>query len=136
MGKQRAIEVYLDSTFVEKEFSTDNNVIRPEKNEEVRFTPSCVIHERRSWSRFKFYRHPRDLVFFVKGTVEAIKFSENLKEMNPFWTMKEATDFVHKQILKSLSEHKPMTWTQFILILIPILIIMVLAIRVNMALVI
>lgn len=134
--KQRAIEVFLDKTFVEKEFSSDNNLIHPEKGEEVRYTPACVISERRSWSRFKFWRHPRDLIFFVKGTVEAITFSENLKELNPFWTMKEAKDFVHKQILKSLTEHKPMTWAQFILILIPILIIMVLLIRVNMALVI
>lgn len=134
MAKQRAIELHLDNTFTEKRFNVDKNKIKPAKNEETRFAPSNVFTERKTWNRLKFWKHRRRLIFFVEGTVEALKFGKVTKTMNPFWTMGETKDFVWKNIMKALTEHKPMKWSQFIIILIPVLISLGLLARIAMVL--
>lgn len=131
MGKQRAIELRTNRTFREKKFPLEGNKLIPKKGEEVRFSPGCVFDEEKTWNRLKFWRSPRKLIFYVKGTVEAIKFNENMKGLNPFWDMGEAGDFVHKLIAKTKAEQKPMKWSQFIILAIMLGVNIVLLIRLQ-----
>lgn len=129
MGKkQRGIELRLNRKFREKDFKTQENKVIPEKGDEIRYSPACVFDEEKTWSRFKFWRHRRKLIFFVEGTVQALKFVEGTKGMNPFWTKKETKDFVHKLVAKTKAEQKPMKWSQFIILAILSIIIIVLLI--------
>lgn len=129
--KQRGIQLMLNRKFREKDFKTQENKVIPEKGDEVRYSPACVFDEEKTWSKFKFWRHPRKLIFFVEGTVEALKFNAKMKGMNPFWSKKETRDFVHKLVAKTKAEQKPMKWSQFIVIMIVLVIIVVLLLRLQ-----
>lgn len=78
-------------------------------------------------SRFKFWKQPRHLIFFVDGAMEALGFSEVSDVMQTLWTKKEATEHVKKQIAKARLKMKPMTWGQVILL--ALLLIIVIAIE-------
>lgn len=128
MGKkQRVIRIFLDRTFEEKNYETDQNLVKYD-GKETRFEPACVITERKSGgSRWKFWRKlksARNLIFFVDGLTEAIRFAKTTKNMQPFWTQKEAHEFANKMTRKALTEYKPMKWSQFIILLIVNLIVL------------
>lgn len=126
MGKQKAIKLSLDRTFVEKSFKRDRNIVKDGKNE-VSFEPASVFSEEKS--RWKFWKASRHLILFVDGATEALKFSKTTKEMNPFWTQEDETKLVRREMKKSLMEQKPMTWMQFIILLIPIIVILILVLK-------
>jgi len=136
MGKkQRGIELHTNNTFTEKNFAVDKNLIKPSKEEECRFAPKNVFAENRTWARWKFWRHKRHLVIFGEGLTKALEWKELKEGMNPFWTMGEAKDFVHKLAGKALVEVKPLKTWQFMLILAFLFIVIILLIRLNMSLV-
>lgn len=121
MGKkQRAIKLNLNRTFEEKKFPCDRNIIKDGKNEAL-FEPACVFTEEKRKFLKIFGGKARNLIFFVEGARNALRFGETTDKMNPFWTMEEAEEFIEKEIAKSLAKYKPMTWGQFIIVLIPIL---------------
>lgn len=126
MGKQRAIKLNLNQTFEEKKFSCDRNLIKEGKNE-CEFEPVCVFHEKKS--RWKFWRGARHLIIFVDGAVKALRFGKTTTNMNPFWTQKEERELVKREMKKSLAKHKPMSWAQFIILLIPIGLIMIVLLK-------
>jgi len=125
MAKQRAIRLYLDETFDEKTYSRDVNKVKVGKDDEVRFTPKKVFKEV-GISRFKFWKQPRHLIFFVDGAMEALGFSKVTKNMQVLWTKKEATEHTKKQVAKARLKMKPMTWGQVILIAILLIIVIAL----------
>jgi len=133
MGKQRGIQLHKDNTFSEKKFPADQQIVKPTKDEECIFAPLNVFAERKTWSKFKFWRTKRHLIFFVEGIPKALGWNELREGMNPFWTMKEARDFVHKYASKTLVEQKAIKTWQFIVILMILFFILVLEIRKNMA---
>ncbi len=115
MPKQRAIELYLDNTFEEKGFPFDSGKLKVGKKDDVQFEPICVFTERKP--RRCFWRGARKLLFFVDGTVQAIRFSKTLEEFQTFWTKKESKEFVDKAIATAVNEVKPMkTWQFFVII--------------------
>lgn len=116
MGKQRAILIRLNNTFKEKVFKTDQNKLLYEKKKETRFEPISVFSEEKP--RWKFWRSARNLIFFVDGALEALKFGAITKDMRPFWTQKEIDKIVKKKMAEALTEHKPMKWSQVILLFI------------------
>jgi len=117
----------LDRTFEEVKLKVASGKITDGKNV-VLFEPACVFHERNK----PFFRARRKIVLFVDGARNALKFkpvpdakdkeSLTMDDFNPFWTMGESAEFVDKEITKSLMKHKPMTWAQFVIVLIPVLI--------------
>lgn len=117
----------LDRTFEEVKLKVASGKITDGKNV-VLFEPACVFHERKK----PFFRARRKIVLFVDGTRKALKFksvvdtdkkeSLSMEDLNPFWTMGESAEFVDKEITKSLMKHKPMTWAQFVIVLIPVLV--------------
>lgn len=121
MGKQRAIKLNLNRTFKEKSFPCDRNIVKDGKNKTL-FEPACVFTEEKSKFLGLFGRKGRNLIFFVEGARNALRFAKTTEEMNPFWTMEEAQEFIEKEITKALAKYKPMTWAQFIIVLIPILV--------------
>jgi len=132
MGKQRAIKLNLNRTFEEKKFGCDRNIVKDGDNTVI-FEPACVFSEKKT--KFlgfipRFWRGARNLVLFVDGAVNALKFGEVTEEMNPFWTQKEEKKLVKNEMKKSLTKHKPMTWMQFIILLIPIGFIAILLLKV------
>ena len=131
MGKkQRAIKINLNRTFDEKNFKTDVGKIYEEKGLEVGYEPACVLSENKP--KWVFWRSARHIILFVEGAVKALKFKEAGKDLQPFWTKKESRLFVRKEITKALQEFKPMKWSQFILIFIPVVFILILLIRIAM----
>lgn len=131
LGKQRAIKLNLNRTFEEKKFGCDRNIVK-DGNNNVTFEPSCVFSEKKR-KLFglipRFWKGSRNLILFVDGAVNALKFGEVKEEMNPFWTQKEERELVKREMKKSLAKHKPMSWMQFIIILIPIGICLILLLK-------
>lgn len=128
--KQRAIRLNLDGTFDEKKFKRDGGKLQDGSNE-VLFQPACVFTENKKRGAL---RGKRKLLLFVEGTRQALKFQAVkdkagkvklvMKDPLPFWTMGEAAEFVDKKVTESLMRHKPMTWAQFIILLVPIIILL------------
>lgn len=122
MGKQRAIKLKLNKTFEEKNFSCDRNIVKDEKNT-VTFEPMNVFSEKKNKLLGvipRFWRGSRNLILFVDGATQALGFGKTTKDMNPFWTQKEEKELVKREMKKSLATHKPMSWAQFVILLIPI----------------
>lgn len=123
MGKQRAIKLNLNRTFEEKKFGCDRNIVKDGKNN-IMFEPACVFSEKKR-KLFgvipRFWKGARHLILFVDGAVKALKFAEVTENMNPFWTQEEEEKLIEREMKKSLAKHKPMTWAQFIILLIPII---------------
>jgi len=128
MGKQRAIKLFINKTFREKKFGCNRNIIKDGKNE-CEFEPACCFDEV-GIPRWKFWKRPRSLILFVDGAVKALRFSKTTEEMRPFWTQKEEEELIKRQMKKSLAKHKPMTWMQFIVLLIPVGIILILLLKI------
>ena len=134
MGKQRAIKLNLNRTFEEKSFNCDRNIVKDGGNTVV-FEPACVFNEKKTkFLRFipRFWRGSRNLILFVDRAVNALRFSKVTKEMNPFWTQKEEKKLIKKEMKKSLAEHKPMSWAQFIILMIPIMACLILLLKISM----
>lgn len=123
--KQRVLVLNLDRTFEEKTLPREGGQIEDKQGAKVNFSPDCVFDEKDK----KRLRKKRKLVLFVEGTTQALKFKETkdptdpenpklqLDDLNPFWTVRQAKEFVDKQITESLEQHKPMTWLQYIIML-------------------
>jgi len=126
--KQNTIKLFLDNTFEEKGLPVDRNKIKDGKG--VEFEPICVFHERKP--RRVFWRSPRHLILFVDGALKALRFKKGDTTMMPFWTKKEAGEFVNMEIAKSLTQLKPMTWGQFIVLLIPLAISLIILIKIAL----
>lgn len=127
MVKQRIVVLRKNKTFREQNVKVKDGQLKPSKKEEVIYSPAQVFTEERSWSPVKFWKQPRKLVFWVKGAVKAVDFTEDMKGLNPFWTMEEAYDYVYKNMQKALTEHKPMKWSQFIIIVILLIVLIVIS---------
>jgi len=122
MGKQRAIKLNLNRTFVEKNFSCDRNLVK-DGGDTIAFEPASVFSEKkRKFLGFipRFWKSARHIIVFVDGAVQALKFGEVKEDMNPFWTQKEEKELVRREMKKSLATHKPMSWAQFIIVLAPV----------------
>jgi len=118
MGKQRAIKLNLNNTFREKKFGCKRNIVKDGKNE-TEFEPICVFAEE-GIPRWKFWKRGRRLIFFVDGALRALRFGKTTEEMNPFDTQEDIRKLIVKEMKKSLAKHKPMSWMQFIIILLPV----------------
>ena len=134
MGKQRAIKLNLNRTFEEKSFGCDRNIVKDGGNT-VTFEPASVFSEKKS--KFlgfipRFWKGARHLILFVDGSVNALKFGEVTDEMNPFWTQKEEKKLVKREMKKGLASHKPMSWAQFIILMIPIMACLILLLKISM----
>lgn len=127
--KQRVIKLNLDNTFEEKVLTRQGGKI-DDGGGTVIFTPRNVFIEKKKRG---FFKKQRRLVIYAEGTRNALKFKEveklpdgksklEMDDLNPFWTQGEAAEFVHKETADSLKSHKPLTWSQFIIILIPTII--------------
>lgn len=121
LPKHQVIKLYLDNTFTDEKIAFDGNKLR-DGDDRPEFEPICIFQERKS--RRVFWRKPRRLLFLVQGAVKALKFKEQDETMLPMWTKKEAKEFVNVEIAKSMIRFKPMTWGQFIILLIPIVVIL------------
>lgn len=133
MGKKiRGIRLFLDQTFEERRFASERNKAKYGKknNTETSFEPVCVFSERRSWSKFKFWKNPRHLIFFVDEALSALRFGKAIDEIASMWTQDEIKTVVKKQMAKSLTEHKPLKWSQFIMLMIPIVAILILLVSI------
>ena len=71
--------------------------------------------------RWRFWRSAREIILFVDGQPDALRFDKVTDKISASWTQKDVKELVKKEMAKALMEHKPMTWTQFIIILIPVL---------------
>jgi len=126
LGKQRAIKLNLDRTFEEKNYPRDVNKIKVGKKDNVAFEPACVFSERKKkkWKFIpRFWSGTRNLILFVDGAKNALKFSKVTEEMMPLWTKKEASEHVKKQIAKARLKFSPITWGKTILIVVLIIIV-------------
>jgi len=131
MGKQRAIKLNLNRTFEEKNFPCDRNIIKAGKKDKVAFEPVCVFSEKKT--KFlrvipRFWKIPRNLIVFVDGAKNALKFSEVTDEMMPFWTKPEAIEHVDKEIAKARVKEQLITWGKAILIVILLIIVILIQI--------
>ena len=120
MPKTRVIEIFLDNTFEDKKISYDGNKLKPRKKETVEFEPICVLKKRTKRSFFSwlpFERRKNSLILFVNKAHKALRFGAITEELQALWSKKEAREFVKKEIAKAHMEQKPMTWTQFFIIL-------------------
>jgi len=132
MGKQRAIKLNLNRTFEEKGFDCDRNIVKDGKNT-VAFEPMNVFSEKKTKVLGiipRFWKSARNLILFVDGAVNALKFAEVTEEMKPFWTQDEEKKLVKREMKKSLAEHKPITWTQFVILLLPLFAIFIVVLKI------
>lgn len=128
--KLRAIRLNLDGTFDERKFKRDGAKLFDGSNE-VLFNPASIFTENK---RLGILRPKRRMLLFVEGTRQALKFKytkekgktakPSMDDPNPYWTMGEAAEFVDKKVTESLMRHKPMTWAQFVIILIPVILLL------------
>lgn len=130
--KTRVLKLYLDKTFEECKKPYEVGKIKDDKNE-IFFSPECVFIERKRQNPLKA---KRKIILYVEGTRKALRFKETpdpedlmkkqkvLEDPNPFWTMRESAEFVDKQISSSLEEHKPLTWTQFLILAVPVVLVL------------
>jgi len=128
MGKQRAIKLNLNRTFVEKDFPSDVGQLKAGKHDKVAFTPACVFSEEKTkFMGFipRFWKGARNLIFFVDGAKNAMKFSKVTDKMMPFWTKKEADEYIKKQIAKARLKFKPLTWGQVILLAVLLIVVII-----------
>ena len=119
MPKTRVVELYLDLTYEDKKVPYDVNKLNPKKDP-VQFEPVCVFKRRTKrsfWSWLPFERKKNSLILYVHGAFKALRFDKITDKLQPLWTKEESERFADSQIKKSLEEHKPMTWTQFFIIL-------------------
>jgi len=121
MGKQRAIKLNLNRTFEEKDLPCDRNIVKVGKKDKVAFEPICVFSEKKT--KFlrvipRFWKIPRNLIIFVDGAKNALKFKGVTEEMMPFWTKPEATEHVNKEIAKARVKESLISWGKAILIII------------------
>jgi len=120
MPKTRVIELHLDNTYEDKKISYDVNKLKPKKGKEVLFEPICVFKERKKrgfFSWLPFRKGGKSLILYVTGAYHALRFGKVTDKLQPTWTKEESQRFADSQIKKSLEQHKPMTWTQFFIIL-------------------
>ena len=126
--KQRVLKLGLDRTFEEIKLNREAGQIKDGEGT-VMFEPAAVFDERNK----RRFRKKRKLVIYVEGTTEALKFKPitdaegkpeldaqgnpklGMDDFNPFWTVRQSKEFVARQVADTLEQHKPMTWTQFIL---------------------
>ena len=127
MGKQRAIKLNLNRTFDEKNFGCDRNIVKDGKNE-CKFEPMCVFDENKP--KWKFWRGARHIILFVDGAVKALRFGKTTVNMNPFWTQAEEEELIKREMKKSLAKHKPMSWAQFIILLVPMILIFIVVLKI------
>jgi hypothetical protein len=122
--KQRVIRLNLDNTFIEKTVKRDGAFMHDGQNK-IMMQPACVFFEKK---RVGLFKKPRRIVLYVEGARNALKFksitegkesTNSLDDPMPFWTQREAKEFVAKETQESLKKHKPLTWSQFIIFLIP-----------------
>lgn len=127
--KQRAIRLNLDNTFDEIKIDREMGKLNDGQSKMI-FTPAHVFVERKK----PMFKNRRRIIIYPEGGTKPIKFKEvtipdgkkaaELDDVVPFWTQAEAREFVHKETTDSLKKHKPMSWAQFIIILIPCIIIL------------
>ncbi len=127
--RQRAIKLFHNKTFVEKKYKTDRNSLKDGDND-CEYEPSMVFDEV-GVSRWKCWRAKRRLVLFVDGATKALNFGKTTEEMKPFNTQGDLKKLVRREMKKSLAEHKPMKWSQFILLMIPIVVILLLLLNLT-----
>lgn len=124
------MKLFLDNTFEDVRLAFERNKLH-DGSDRPMFEPICIFQERKP--RRVFWRKPRRLIFLVDGATNALKFAKADESMLPFWTKGEAKEFVNVEIAKSLTRFKPMTWGQFIIILIPVLIGLGILIKIAMS---
>jgi len=118
----------LNRTFVEKNFPSDVGVIKAGKSDKVRFTPACVFSEEKTkFMGFipRFWKGARNLILFVDGAVNAVEFSKVTTKLMPYWTKKEADEYIKKQIAKARLKFKPLTWGQVILLAVLLIVVII-----------
>lgn len=113
-NKQRVLRLNLDKTFDEIKLSRENGQVKDGDNK-VLMQPADVFTERKS----PMYRGKRRIVLYVEGTQKPIRFKTvkvndgkekaEVEDMNPFWTVGEAKEFVNKTTTDSLRKNKPFT---------------------------
>lgn len=139
--KQRVIKLNLDNTFDETTLTREGGKIT-DNGGTVIFTPRHVFVERKK----RPLKARRRIVIFAEGTREPLKFKEvelpkgevdetgkpklKMDDINPYWTQGEAKEFVNKETADSLKKHKPMTWAQFIILLIPIVVCLLILLKI------
>ncbi len=131
LPKQQVLKLHLDNTFEDVRLAFDRNKLIDGKDRPI-FEPICVFQERKP--RRALLRRPRRLLFLVDGATKALKFKEGDTTMMPFWTTEEAKEFVNVEIAKSMTKFKPMTWGQFIVLLIPLCITLLILIKIALSL--
>lgn len=118
--KQRVLKLNLDRTFEETKIERDGGKLK-DGNNTINFEPSAVFDEKK---KRHWWQSKRKLVLYVENTTKALKFKDvpntegkaklAMDDFNPFWTMKEAKEFVERQVAEAIKERKPMTMWQFI----------------------
>lgn len=115
----------LDNTFEEKLVTRDGSQLMQDK-ERATMQPMNVFTEKKS----RLFRGRRKIVIIPEGTVHPLKFKRvetkkpnekgkvvyTMDDPNPFWNMRDTAEFVEKKTAESLAKHKPMTWSQTLLI--------------------
>lgn len=135
--KQEVIQLNLDNTCDFLKLNRDGGKLKDGTTTTVDAPPMCTFTENKG----HFWRRPRKIVLYVQGTTKALKFKAvnvddktklEMDDMNPYWTQKEAREFVAKEVAEARKKHKPMTWGQFILLAIPVVVILVLVLKVAL----
>jgi hypothetical protein len=131
--KQLGIRLNLDRTFEFVKGKRDGGKFEDKDKNKVRFSPDSVFYERKP----RFLRGRRKVILYVEGLPKALKFKEtdvkegkktSLENPNPHWTMKESQEFVDRQIAESLEDQKPLTWLQFFILAVPVVVTLIVVI--------
>lgn len=134
--KIKVLKLFLDNTFSEIDLPFSVNKIKDEGDQgEITFDPTHVYTERPSkliGLPLVPKKKPRKIVLVIDGKVTPLKFSKTTKNMQVIWTKQEAKEFVKKETAKSLMEFKPLTWTQFIIFMIPIALLLLVSVKVAL----
>jgi hypothetical protein len=125
--KQRVIRLNLDRTLTHMNLTSPaaGKVKDPDTKQLVNFSPECIFED----TKKKRFTKTKRFIMYVEGTTQALKFKEvpdpdpdkpklAMNDFNPFWTIREAKEFVDKQVSLAIENMKPMTMWQFAFVII------------------
>lgn len=130
MGKPKikAYCLYQDKSFDIKKGKIEANQIKFGKKDSIQFDTENIFMKQTGTgllSRLNPFKMPQKYVFYIDGAVKALKFRKNTNQIMTDWTKPEAKHFTEKTVAQTLAEMNPITWAQFFILLIPIILTLV-----------
>lgn len=117
-GKSTVVKLRANHTYTTEQIKTKGDELLFSKHLRVKFSPLDLFIEDKP--AFKFWRLPKQILFYLDGTLNALSWKEKDGKLESesllnkwSWSLDEATDFNKKMVKKAMVEARPISQTMF-----------------------